>query len=182
MSIFHRALDRLADALWAGRKVRLHITADYDTARYLLPLIKKLIADDEDGETYRTALIDWHRAERPPLALYDGEASFCRIDGPLQWAGDRRFPLGGLVLSSGVTAHLDPFEANALHDHMKAAIERAIRSWITDYGLRDWPRVPIEFDRQYADRKAKVMIADWAARRGKSRLNVATDAVGSDHA
>ena len=67
MSIFHRALDRLADALWAGRKVRLHITADYDTARYLLPLIKKLIADDEDGETYRTALIDWHRAERPPL-------------------------------------------------------------------------------------------------------------------
>lgn len=181
MSVFRRAADRLADFLYAGRKVSLHFIADYDTARYVLPLIKKLIADDEDGETYRTALVDWHRVERPPLALYDGEASFCRIDGPLQWVGDRRFPLGGLVLSSGVTAHLDPFEADALYDHMKATIERAIREWIAEHGLRDWPRVPVEFDRTEADRKAKAMIADWAARQERENSVAEADTGGPDH-
>ena len=182
MSLFRRAADRLADFLYAGRKVSLHFTTDYDTARYVLPLIKKLIADDEDGETWRIALIDWHRTERPPLALYDGEASFCRIDGPVQWADHHAFPLGGLILSSGVTAHLDPFEAGALHDHMKAAIERAIRSWIAEHGLRDQLRVPVEFDRGEADRKAKTMIADWAARQVGEYPTAETDAEGPDHA
>ena len=51
MSIFHRALDWLADTLWTDRKVTLHVTADIDRACYLLPLIEKLVADDEDGET-----------------------------------------------------------------------------------------------------------------------------------
>lgn len=180
MSVFRRAADRLADFLYAGRKVSLHFTADYDTARYVLPLIKKLIAEGEDGEAYRTALIDWQRCERPPLALYDGEASFCRIDGPLQWAGNHAFPLGGLILSSGVTAHLDPFEAGALHDHMRATIERAIRAWIADHDLRDRPLVPVEFNRDEADRKANTMIADWATRQERENPVAETDAEGSN--
>lgn len=181
MSVFYRALDRLTGFLWTSRKVTLRVSAEQRTARYALPLIKKLLADDGDGETYRTALKDWHRAERPPLALYHGTTSFCRIDGPSQWVGDRPFPLGGLILSPGVTAHLDPFEAEALHGHMQSAVERAIRAWLADRSRRAHPAVPVEFDRREADRVAKAMIAAWAARQERISRPVADDAKGPHH-
>lgn len=130
MSIFLRAMDRLADFIWTGRKVTLRFTAEYRTACYAVPLINKLLAEDEDGEAYRTAIVAWHRAERPPLDIYQGHTSFCRIDGPLQWADDTPLPLGGLILSPGVTAHLNPFEADALRDHIRQAIEDAIVVWV----------------------------------------------------
>ena len=66
MSIFHRAMDRLADFLWTGRKVSLRITAESRTACYAAPLIAKLLAKGDDGDAYRNALVPWHEAERPP--------------------------------------------------------------------------------------------------------------------
>ena len=86
MSIYHHALDRLADFIWTGRKVNLRFTAEYRTACYAVPIINKLLAEGEDGDAYRTALIPWHEAERPPFASYQGDTSLCRIDGPLQKA------------------------------------------------------------------------------------------------
>ena len=50
MSTFHRALDRLADFIWTGRKVNLRFTAEYRTACYAVPLINKLLAEGEDGD------------------------------------------------------------------------------------------------------------------------------------
>ena len=182
MSIFHRALDRLADFIWTGRKVTLRFTAEYRTACYALPLIKKLLAEDEDGEAYRVALIDWHRAERPPLALYHGTSGFCRIDGPRQWVEDYSLPLGGLILSPGVTAHLNPFEARELHDHMKWAVEQAIWAWVADHNLDALPPVPVEIDRGKADREAKAMIADWAARQERAHPVADDDEEGQDDA
>lgn len=163
MSIFYRAMDRLADFLWTGRKVTLRFTAEYRTACYVVPLIKKMLAEDEDGEAYRTALVDWHRAERPPLAIYQGHTSHCRIDGPWQLAGRHCLPLGGLILSPGVTAHLNPFEAQALHDQMQQAIEDVILAWVREHDLYALPPVPEEFERRRVDRKAKAMIAAWAS-------------------
>lgn len=163
MSIFHRALDRLADFIWTGRKVNLRFTAEYRTACYAVPIINKLLAEGEDGDAYRTALIPWHEAERPPFASYQGDTSLCRIDGPLQEAGQDWFPLGGLILSPGVTAHLDPFEAQALHERMEQAIEAVIRAWVRDHDLTSLPPAPEHFDRRRADRKAKAMIATWAS-------------------
>ncbi len=163
MSIFHRALDRLADCIWTGRKVNLRFTAEYRTACYAVPIIKKLLAEGADGDAYRVALIPWHEAERPPYAFYEGDTSRCRIDGPLQEAGTDLLPLGGLILSPGVTAHLDPFEARALHEKMQQAIEGVIRAWVQDYDLTARPPVPEHFDRRRADRKAKAMIAAWAS-------------------
>ena len=182
MPIIDRALDRLADFLWTGRKVTLRFTAEYRTACFALPLIKKLLAEGEDGEAYRIALIDWLRAERPPLALYHGTSSFCRIDGPREWVEDRSFPLGGLILSPGVTAHLDPFEARELHDHMKWTIEQAIWAWVADHNLDALPPVTVEIDRGKADREAKAMIADWAARQGDASLSADDDTEGQDDA
>lgn len=181
MSIWRKAADRLTHFFRSDHKVRLHFTVDRRTARYVVPLIKKLIADGEDGETYRLALAAWQRAERPPLALYDGETSFCRIDGPYQWTGLRAFPLGGLVLSPGVTAHLDPYQASDLHLAMRAAIERAIRAWVADHGLRAWPKTPVEFDRADADRKAKAMIAERGDLMGSECRFVRSNAEGLDH-
>lgn len=175
MSIFHHALDRLADFIWTGRKVNLRFTAEYRTACYAVPIINKLLAEGEDGDAYRTALIPWHEAERPPFASYQGDTSLCRIDGPLQQAGQDWVPLGGLILSPGVTAHLDPFEAQTLHEKMQQAIEAVIRAWVRDHDLTSLPPVPEHFDRSRADRKAKAMIAVWASSNAASETLFVAD-------
>jgi hypothetical protein len=162
MSIFQLAMDRLADFIWTGRKVNLRFTAEYRTACFAAPLIAKMLAEDADGHAYRSAIVPWHRSERPPLEIYQGHMSFCRIDGPLQWVGDKSFAMGGLILSPGVTAHLNPFEAEELRDHMQQAIESAIVAWVRDHDLYTRPPAPVKFDRGRADRNAKAMIATWA--------------------
>ncbi|MEP7349841.1 MAG: hypothetical protein ABI668_07805 [Sphingorhabdus sp.] len=163
MSIFRSAMDRLADFIWEDRKVKLSFNAEYRIACYAAPLITKLLAEGEDGDAYRTALVGWHTAERPPLTTYQGSISRCRIDGPSQVAGQHWIPLGGLILSPGVTAHLDPFEAQALREQMEQAIEGVIRSWVREHSLQSLPPVEEHYDRAKADSKAKAIIADWVA-------------------
>lgn len=163
MSIVHRALDRFADFFWMGRKVSLRFTADYRAACFAVPLIKKLLAEGEDGETYRCSVAHWHRNERPPLNIHRGEVSALLIDGPLQNAGTSYLPLGGLIESPGVTAHLDPVEADRLDRRVREAVERTIRDWIIEHGLYDQPRVRPEIDRRKADREARAVIARWVA-------------------
>ncbi|KTE16805.1 hypothetical protein ATE71_04380 [Sphingopyxis sp. H115] len=142
----------------------MHVDADVQTAVYMWPIIEKLLANGEDGDTYRAAVNFWRYAERPPLAVYDGDVSHCHIDGPLQLAGDFALPLGGEIFSNGVTINLDPFEANDLRDHMRGAIERAILAWLADNGRRKLLPAVNPYDRQTADLEAKAMIADWVTR------------------
>lgn len=163
MSIFHRAMDRIADFLWTDRKVTMRFTADYRIARFTLPLIKRLIADDDDGETYRCSIAQWPLNERPPLHVHRGEVSTLRIDGPLQNAGMSYLPLGGLIESPGVTAHLDPVETDRLDRHVQEAVERTIRDWIIENGHYDGLRSRREIDRPKADREARAVIARWVA-------------------
>lgn len=180
MSIFHRALDRLADFIWTGRKVTLRFTAEYRTACFALPLIKKLLAEDEDGETYRCSIAHWTLNERPPLHIHRGELSTLRIDGPLQNAGKSYIPLGGLIESPGVTAHLDPVEAQRLDSRVQEAIERAIRDWIIEHGLYHQPRVRREIDRRKADREARAVIARWVAEHFGEQETARQSASGSE--
>lgn len=166
MSAFRNALTRLFSS---KPKPDMHIDADVQTAIYMWPIIERLLAPGEDGDTYRAAVNFWRYAERPPLAIYDGDGSHCHINGPLQMAGDFDLPLGGEIFSRGVTIDLDPFEANDLREHMRAAIERAILAWLADNGRPKSPSARKPYDRQTADRKAKAMITDWAARMGAKR-------------
>ncbi|WP_208759564.1 hypothetical protein [Sphingobium fuliginis] len=184
MSIFHRALDRLADFIWKGRKVSLRFTADYRTACFAVPLIRKLLADSEDGETYRFSIAHWHLNERPPLHIHRGEVSTVRIDGPLQNAGTSYLPLGGLIESSGVTAHLDPVEADRLDRRVQETVERTIREWIIEHGLYDRPRGHREIDRRKADQAARAVIARWVTEQfGEPETVQPFDSrKGSDHA
>lgn len=162
MSVFHRAVDRLTDLLRRDRKITYRAFIDPRYASYVTPLLDRIVAEGEDGDTLRNALIPWGRAERPPLAIYCGDISRCRIDGPWQRADGHWLPLGGLIVTSGVTAHLDPFEARALHKRMEQAIEDTILAWVREHDLRSQRRSPEEIDRAVADPAAKAMIAAWA--------------------
>ncbi|WP_222102988.1 hypothetical protein [Sphingopyxis sp. P1IMeth2] len=153
MSIFRRAIDRLTNRLWAGRKVTLRFTADYRIAGFTLPLIERLLLDNDDGETYRCSIAQWTLNERPSLHIYRGELSSLRIDGPLQKAGVSYLPLGGLIEAPGVTAHLNPVEAHQLDERVQKAIEQTILHWIIEHGLY----------RRKADREARIIIARWVA-------------------
>src|SRR3546814_2586118 len=62
MSILRKAVDRLANFFRFDHKVILRFAVDRYNASYVVPLIEKLIADGEDGDTYRSALAAWNRA------------------------------------------------------------------------------------------------------------------------
>ena len=74
-------------------------------------------------------------------------------------------PLGGLLLSPGVTADLNPSEADALHRLIRKAIEREILEWIARYRLQDRRPVPATIDRATADPAARELIARWVRSR-----------------
>ncbi|MFS3137491.1 hypothetical protein ACLRDC_19335 [Gluconacetobacter sacchari] len=169
MPILRAALDWLR----LGNRVTLRFRVHPRIAREALPLIEKLLADTPDGETYRFAIGFWRHAERPPLTVYRGDSSTCRIDGPLQAAARTYFPLGGLIETPYVTAHLTPFEAQALDMRIRDAIEHVIRAWTAEHELDDLPPVDPLFDRQTADREALALIAHWAAQHRRE---------GTDHA
>lgn len=163
MSIFHRALDKLADFIWTARKVTLRFTTDYRTACSALPLIERLLADDEDGETYRCSIAHWTINERPPLHIHRGTISTLGIHGPLQNAGSTYLPLGGLIEAQHVAAHLGPVEADRLDRRVQEAIDRTLHDWIMEHSLYDQPRECREIDRREADKEARSVIARWVA-------------------
>lgn len=161
MSFFRKAVDRLADLLRRDGGITYRACIDARSVPYVVPLLDKIVADDEDGDTFRNSLIPWRRAQRPPIAIYRGDISTCRIDGPWQVADDHWFPLGGLILTSGVTAHLNPFEADVLHKRMQKAIEDTVFAWACEHDLYALRHVPDEIDRTVADPAAKALIAAW---------------------
>lgn len=110
--------------------------------RFVMPIIEKLIRDDRAGETYRCAVAFWHRWDVPPLNIYLGTSSLCRIDGPSTSDESGYRPAGGLVETPGLTAHLSPDEAHDLDNRIKAAIETAIREWADETMHDRWTTLP----------------------------------------
>lgn len=168
MSALRCTLDRLADLLRRDRKIIYRACINARIAPYVTPLLDKIVADDEDGDTIRDALIPWKRAERPSIAIYCGDVSTCRIDGPWQVADGHLFPLGGLIVTRGITAHLNPVEAQALYKRMQRAIEDTTRAWVHEHNLYSLGHGPAEIDREVADPAAKAMIMAWAFRHRES--------------
>lgn len=125
------------------------------------PLILRLIEDSQDGETRRTSIAEWERAERPVLALHRGTNSRLRIDGPRQIVGSESFAMGGLIESPGVTAHLDPVETLHLEQRVSEAIEREILRWIDERGLHQLRAVDPRIDREIADPEALHRMREW---------------------
>lgn len=163
MPISRKAVDRLSDLLRRDGTISYRTRIDARDAAYLSPMLDRITADEEDGEALRFFLIRSMQGERPPIDIYRGDTSTCRIDGPWQEADRYWLPLGGLVLTLGATAHLDPFEAKALYRKMQDAIETAIRAWARDQDLYSLPEGTDAIDGGVADPAAKVMIAARAA-------------------
>lgn len=186
MSIFQQAMNRITDFVCSPRKTRLRYNVDSRIARVVSDDIERLIQDNRDGQTYRCAIAHWTHAERPPLAYYLGSVSLCRIDGPLQEAPADHpeawyLPLGGLIETPGVQAHLSPFEAHALQARIKEAIEREITGWAREHRLYDLPPVPAQYDRRSADRAAMALIASWTPDNNQPGVKRHAMREGSDH-
>ncbi|MHB1304441.1 MAG: hypothetical protein ACYCZB_13340 [Acidiphilium sp.] len=111
-------------------------------ACFVMPIIAKLMQDDKIGETYRFAVALWHRWDVPPLNIYLGTASLCRIDGPSISDESGYRPAGGLVETPGLTAHLSSDEAHDLDNRIKAAIETTIRDWADETMPGRWTTRP----------------------------------------
>lgn len=186
MSFFRDVILRLSRPTFLYRTVTLRFRTDARTARFVAPLIERLISDDRDGETYRSAIAHWHRAERPTLERYLGSVSLCRIDGPLQDAPadypDGWFvPLGGLIETPDTTAHLTPFEAASIQHRIREAIEREIHDWSREHKLYDIPPIPAQYDRSSADSAAKALIANWTPDYYQSHPPLRTVEGGTNH-
>lgn len=128
----------------------------------------------------------WRRADRSPLERYLGTGSLCRIDGPLQDAPadypyDFILPSGGLIETPGVTAHLTPFEADAIWKRIQEAIEGEIVRWTSEQGLYDNPRLPPRCDEGHGDDGTVAQIADWTPDAPKPGTPHQSMKGGSDH-
>ena len=128
------------------------------------PLILKLIEDNEDGDTRRMSLAEWHRAERPVVDVLRGTTSLFRIDGPRRYIGREEFAMGALIESPGVTAHLDPVETLHLEERVRQAIEQEILRWIAEHDLQERPPVDPHVDRAIADPEAMRRMTEWMDR------------------
>ena len=72
MPISRKIMDRLANWLHGSATTTYRISIHSRIAPLVMPLVERLAADDEDGETLRCTLVHWHRAERPAIAVYRG--------------------------------------------------------------------------------------------------------------
>src|SRR3546814_19225272 len=72
-------------------------------------------------------------------------------------------PLGGLIETPFVTAHLDPVEAQRLDSQVQEAIEQTIDDWICQHRLYDRPRDRREIDHAKADQDTRAVLARWVA-------------------
>src|SRR3546814_6899138 len=128
MLMFRKAVDRLADLLRRDRKVIYRTYISARTAPYVTPLLDRIVDDDENGDTFRNSLIPWGGAERTTIAIDRGDISRCRIDAPWPRADDEWLPLGGLLVTGGVRAHLDPFEEQVLDKRRQQAVAAVMQA------------------------------------------------------
>ena len=142
MPVFQNLVTRLYARFFPEDIATFAVRTTPRIAECVKPVIERLLQEDRAGETYRCAVSLWHRWDVPPLNVYLGTASLCRIDGPLLTDENAYRPAGGLVETPGLTVCLSPDAAHDLDNRLKAAIEKTIRDWAdeTDHGR--WNTIP----------------------------------------
>lgn len=132
--IWNLAFHWLSDPHDTPPKVTLCFTVDPRIAEMALPLVKRLLADGTEGNTYRTKLSKWHERWQRPVDVYNGRSHFCWIENPKS-LDDYGTTLCGLIIGPNVKAFLDPFDAQNLRDHMTAAVDKTIAKWISKHNI-----------------------------------------------
>ena len=137
---------------------------DARTARFVLPIVNKLIADSPDGETCRMSLAGRFHTERPVIEYFRGSLSSLRVEGPWLRRDGLSFPMGALLSSPGISSHLSPIETIALCEQIGEAVEDAILHWIAVHDLQSLPPVDPRVNRAVDDPKAIACIEAWLAK------------------
>lgn len=104
----------------------------------LMPLIERLVADDDDGSALRTAVRPFFFGERPRIAILKGEEVWFHLEGPQHECGGQVLPLGAQIfVADRGWLSLGPADAAALHATLREAIDAAAYRWIIERGLLD---------------------------------------------
>lgn len=128
---------------WLRGSHDYEITIDLPQPTHLLildeirPYLNRLLQDDAAGRAYRQSIAHWPWMPHPPLSVYKGATSECRIYGPRQWtySGEER-PLCGWVCSQDVVTDLNGLETYTLQQAIKQSIDHAIENWMKTYHPR----------------------------------------------
>jgi hypothetical protein len=151
MPLFQTIAARLRARFFPEDAATFTVRSTPRIAHFVKPIIEMLTREGRTGETYRCAVALWHRWDVPPLNVYLGTASLCRIDGP-SITDERGYrPAGGLVETPGLTARLSSEEAQDLDIRIKAGIEASIRQWADETMCGRWRITPQHQYRGAAD-------------------------------
>lgn len=110
-------------------------TPDFDftcplaLAEEILPVIERLIRDDDDGDAYRSVASFWCLFERPILQTYAGGRYVLQTEGPQQRVDEFDFAMGSEIMGPLGWARLDPVETVALVAEIKHQIDDVIDDW-----------------------------------------------------
>jgi hypothetical protein len=142
-------------------------TPDFDftcplaLAEEILPVIERLIRDDDDGDAYRSVASFWCLFERPILQTYAGGRYLLQTEGPQQRVDGFDFAMGSEIMGPLGWARLDPVETAALVAEIKRHIDRVIGDWCTRNPRTQGKRKPV--DRECDDVAAVKRMTAWVA-------------------
>jgi len=112
---------------------KFHVPVDIECI--LVPLVKRLLADNADGDAFQTAIRPFFSGERPRMEIFDGNNTMFIVEGPTYVFEGRTWPLGGQLLTSGGWMNLDPLQTRLLQDHLKSAIDAAVFRWVINNSM-----------------------------------------------
>lgn len=136
MPVFQNIIASLHARFFPEADVTFTVRTTPRIAHFIMPIVERLI--DDDGERDRCALVLWFRWDEPPLTLYQGTASLCRISRSLITDEETPRPAGGWVETPGLTARLSSEEAQDLDNCLKMVIEKTIRDWADKTNRGHW--------------------------------------------
>lgn len=133
MSLFQNLLDAWRLPFRYTRTITLTTPSHMGLIEEIRPLLESLLREDPTGHAYRHSIEHWSWMPHPPLEIFSGRASTCRIYGPRQWTdlGQER-PLCGWVCAPSAVIDLTATEAYALQQALKDAIDATLIQWVED--------------------------------------------------
>lgn len=102
----------------------------------LIPMVDRLFADDEDGDTFQQALRPFFNSERPRIEILSGDDITFHLEGPEFVCGEKTYPLGAEVfISNHGWISLGPVEAHDMLSHLRISLDVAAYTWLNDHDL-----------------------------------------------
>lgn len=105
-----------------------------DLGCILRPLLDRLLADDDDGDTFQKTIGPFFTAERPLVLIERGDTTRLYVEGPWYPVCDRSFPLGAQLATEVGWFDLTSIEAAELIGKLREAIDATAFRWLIRKG------------------------------------------------